>query len=219
MSVTTLSPPAIMNLADLLDSLGGIPLERIRMQPPPGTATEDDVIAVHAKEKRLCELVDGVLVEKPMGFDESRLAIEIGYLLVEFLRQRDLGIVAGEAGMMRLMSGLVRIPDVSFVRWEHLPEKYGPIPPIAPDLAIEVLSESNTPKEMERKLREYFDSGTQLVWYFDLKARTVTVYTAPDQFTVLDESQTLDGGEVLPGLALPLRELFDRASRRHGPAS
>jgi Uma2 family endonuclease len=219
MSLATLSPPAILNLADLLDSLGGIPLERIRMQPPPGTATEDDVVAVYAKEKRLCELVDGVLVEKPMGFDESRLAIELGYLLVEFLRQHDLGTVAGEAGMMRLMSGLVRIPDVSFVRWEHLPEKYGPIPPIAPDLAIEVLSESNTPKEMERKLREYFESGTQLVWYFDLKARTVTVYTSPDQFTVLDESQTLDGGDVLPGLVLSLRELFERATRRRGPSS
>jgi Uma2 family endonuclease len=219
MSLATLSPPAILNLADLLDSLGGIPLERIRMQPPPGTATEDDVVAVYAKEKRLCELVDGVLVEKPMGFDESRLAIELGYLLVEFLRQHDLGTVAGEAGMIRLMSGLVRIPDVSFVRWEHLPEKYGPIPPIAPDLAIEVLSESNTPKEMERKLREYFESGTQLVWYFDLKARTVTVYTSPDQFTVLDESQTLDGGDVLPGLVLSLRELFERATRRRGPSS
>jgi len=219
MSLATLSPPAILNLADLLDSLGGIPLERIRMQPPPGTATEDDVVAVYAKEKRLCELVDGVLVEKPMGFDESRLAIELGYLLVEFLRQHDLGTVAGEAGMMRLISGLVRIPDVSFVRWEHLPEKYGPIPPIAPDLAIEVLSESNTPKEMERKLREYFESGTQLVWYFDLKARTVTVYTSPDQFTVLDESQTLDGGDVLPGLVLSLRELFERVTRRRGPSS
>jgi len=56
-----------------------------------------------------------------------------------------------------------------------------------------------------------------LVWYFDPKARTVTVYTAPDQFAVLDESQTLDGGEVLPGLVLPLHELFERASRRGRP--
>ena len=214
MSLATLAPPAILTVADLLEALGDIPLDRIRMQPPPGTATEEDVIAIHAREKRLCELVDGTLVEKPMGFDESRLALEIGAILVEFLRRHDLGIAAGADGMMRLWTGMVRIPDVSFVRWDRLPEQYGPIPPIAPDLAIEVLSESNTPKEMDRKLNEYFAAGTQLVWYFDPKARTVTVYTSPDQSTVMDDSQTLDGGDVLPGLVIPLRELFDRASRR-----
>ena len=177
MSLATLAPPPVVTMADLLNSLGNIPPERIRMQPPPGTATEDDVIAVHANEKR-CELVDGVLVEKPTGYEESRLAIEIGYILVGFLRDHDLGTVAGEAGMMRLVTGLVRIPDVSFVLWEHLPEQYGPIPPMRTDLAIEVLSESNTPAEMKRKLKEYFAAGTQLVWYFDPRARTVTVYTA-----------------------------------------
>ncbi len=219
MSLATLAPPAFVTMADLLDLLGHIPPERIRMQPPPGTATEADVIAIHAREKRLCELVDGVLVEKPTGYEESRLAMEIGYVLVGFLRDHDLGTVAGEGGMMRLVAGLVRIPDVSFVLWEHLPEKYGPIPPMAPDLAVEVLSDSNTSAEMERKLQEYFAAGTQLVWYFDLKKRTVTVYTAPDQATVLDESQTLDGGDVLPGLVIPLRELFERASRRRGPGA
>ena len=219
MSLATLAPPDFVTMADLLESLGQIPLERIRIKPAPGTATEDDVIAIHAREKRLCELVDGVLVEKPMGYEESRLAIELGFILVGFLRGHDLGTVAGEAGMMQLMPGLVRIPDVSFVLWEHLPERYGPIPPMAPDLAVEVLSESNTPAEMERKLREYFAAGTQLVWYFDLKTRTVTVYTAPDRSTVLGESETLDGGNVLPGLVIPLRELFERASRRRGPGA
>ena len=117
MSLTVLAPPAFETVADLLEALGDIPLNRVRIQPPPGTATEDDVIAIHAKEKRLCELVDGTLVEKPMGYDESRLAMEIGSILVVFLRQQDLGTVAGPDGMMRLFTGLVRIPDVWFVRW------------------------------------------------------------------------------------------------------
>ncbi|MGO9913858.1 MAG: Uma2 family endonuclease, partial [Isosphaeraceae bacterium] len=173
MSMVTIAPPTIETLADLLESLGDIPPRRIRMQPLPGTATEADVLAAHSVDKRLCELVEGVLVEKPMGYDESRLAAAIIHALIEFLSLHDLGTVAGEAGMMRLMAGLVRIPDVSFVRWERLPVKPGPIPAISPDLAVEVLSESNTPKEMERKLREYFENGTQLVWYFDLKSRTV----------------------------------------------
>ncbi len=219
MSLATLAPPAVVTMADLLEILGDIPPERILMRPPPGTATEDDVIAIHAREKRLCELVDGVLVEKPMGFEESRLASELIITIGVFLRQYKLGTVAGEAGMMRLAPGLVRIPDVSFVRWEHLPEKARPIPLMAPDLAIEVLSESNTRAEMQRKLEEYFAAGTQLVWYFDPKARTVTVYTAPDQFVVLDESGALDGGEVLPGLMIPLRELFEQASQRRGPGA
>jgi len=218
MSMATLAPPTIATLADLLESLGDIPPRRIRMQPLPGTATEADVLAAHAVDKRLCELVDGVLVEKTMGYEESRLASAIIHALIEFLNHQDLGTVAGEAGMMRLMEGLVRIPDVSFVRWERLPGKSGPIPPISPDLAVEVLSESNTSKEMERKLREYFETGTQLVWFFDLKSRTVTVYTSPEQSTVLDESETLDGGDVLPGLVLPVRALFERASRR-GPST
>jgi Uma2 family endonuclease len=207
-----------LTVADLLESLDDIPPRRIRLRPYPGTATEHDVLAAHARDKRLCELVDGVLVEKPMGYEESRLAFEIGYLLASFLRRHDLGSAAGADGMMRLTAGLVRIPDVSFVSWERLPDRLGPIPAMAPDLAIEVLSEANTPREMQRKLREYFEAGTRLVWYFDPKARTVTVYTAPDQFLVLDETQSLDGGDVLPGLVVPLRELFERASRR-GPAA
>jgi hypothetical protein len=58
-------------LADLLASLGGISAARVRLRPFPGTATERDVIAIHDRENRLCELVDGTLVEKVMGFDES----------------------------------------------------------------------------------------------------------------------------------------------------
>jgi len=218
MSMAALAAPTIETLADLIQSLGDIPPRRIRMHPLPGTATEADVLAAHAVDKRLCELVDGVLVEKPMGYEESRLASAIIRALIDFLSLHDLGTVAGEAGMMRLMEGLVRIPDVSFVRWERLPKKAVPIPAISPDLAVEVLSESNTLKEMERKLREYFENGTQLVWYFDLKSRTVTVYTSPDQSIVLNESDTLDGGNVLPGLVIPVRALFEAVSRR-GPAS
>jgi len=157
-----------------------------------------------------------VLVEKPTAYEESRLASVIIYVLFEFLGRHDLGTVAGEAGMLRLLPGLVRIPDVSFVSWEKLPKNYGQIPPIAPDLAIEVLSPTNSRSEKERKLREYFSAGTRLVWYFDMKTRTVSVHTSPEEHSVLDDSQTLDGGDVLPGFTVALRELFNRACQR-GP--
>ena len=79
MSQATIAPAEIKTLADLRQRLGGIPLERIWFHPAPGTATEKDVIAAEARENRLCELVDGTLVEKAMGFEESRLAGELLY--------------------------------------------------------------------------------------------------------------------------------------------
>ena len=85
------------------------------------------------------------------------------------------------------------------------------IPDLYPDLAVEVLSESNTPEEMERKLREYFLAGVRLVWMIDPRKRAAEIYTTPDAPSgTLDESQALDGGKVLPGFTLPLAELFAR---------
>ena len=83
-----------------------------------------------------------------------------------------------------------------------------PIPDLAPDLAVEVLSVGNTLGEMARKRQDYFAAGLHLVWQVDPRTRTVEVFTAPDQSTILHETHILDGGTVLPGLTLPLPELF-----------
>jgi Uma2 family endonuclease len=101
--------------ADLVEHFGAVFLHRIRHDPPPGSATERDVIEIHNREDRLYELVDGVLLEKTVGTYESYLAMLLGQLLGVYVRQNDLGIVLGADGMMRLAPGLVRIPDVSFV--------------------------------------------------------------------------------------------------------
>jgi Uma2 family endonuclease len=77
-----------------------------------------------------------------------------------------------------------------------------------------VLSESNTEAEMTRKRQEYFSAGVRLVWMVDPDARTVTVYTAPDQSIVLGEADTLTGDPVLPGFTLPLRDLFAELDRQ-----
>ena len=200
-----------MTLADLLERFGAIPAARIRYDPPPGTATEQDVIRLEARENRLFELVDGVLVEKAMGFYEAFLAMRLGQFLLAFVERHALGIVAGEASMMRFAPGLVRIPDVSFVSWDRLPQRRvprQPLPDLVPDLAVEVLSEGNTRREMEQKLREYFSAGVRLVWYVDPALQEIHVYTAPDQREVLTAGYTLRGGEVLPGFMLPVRQLF-----------
>ncbi|MHB1426006.1 MAG: Uma2 family endonuclease [Gemmataceae bacterium] len=211
--------PATWALADLLKHLGDISPQRVRLRPAPGTAVERHVIAIHDAEDRLYELVEGVLVEKIMGYSESHLAIELGRLLGNFIAEHDLGILTGADGALRLMQGLVRIPDLSFVSWDQLPERGIPeeaLPDLTPDLAVEILSEGNTPGEMDRKLHDYFFSGTRLVWYIDPRRRTVRVYGSPDQCVELNERQTLDGGAILPGFSLPLAQLFARLPNPKG---
>jgi Uma2 family endonuclease len=202
---------SLSTVADLLDLFGPVPVVRIRTNPPPGTATEEDVIEIADREGRLCELVQGVLLEKAMGYYESYLAGLLIELLNGFVRKHALGIVAGEAGMLRLAPGLIRIPDVSFISRAQLLGariKRSTAPELAPDLAIEVLSDGNTDREMTQKLDEYFGAGARLVWYVDPDAKTVSIYTSPHAVTVLHETETLDGGEVLPGFKLSLAEFF-----------
>jgi Uma2 family endonuclease len=210
--------PKIKTLADLVKRLGGVALDRIRFHPPPGSATVQDVIDLHRRENVLCELVEGVLVEKAVGFVQSGLAAFLIGLLNSFVLPRNLGIVTGEAGTMELTAGLVRIPDVAFTRWDRLPgRRYPaqPVPRLAPNLAVEVLSRSNTPGEMASKRQDYIAAGVELVWEIDPDARTVTVYTSPTQGTTLTATDTLDGGAVLPGFSLALQDLFAELDR-HG---
>jgi len=212
------SDDAIDNLAELLERLGGIPLERIRFRPAPGTATEADVlVALEAPRKRVCELIDGVLVEKAMGYSESLLATLLIEVLNGFVRPRNLGLVTAPDGTLRLGAGRVRIPDVAFTSWDRMPGRRRPkqpIPDLAPDLSIEVLSRSNTRAEMRLKRQDYFTAGVSLVWEVDPEARTVSVYTAAEGPTILTEADTLDGGSVLPGFTLSLRDLFGELDRQ-----
>ncbi|HUG93532.1 MAG TPA: Uma2 family endonuclease [Planctomycetaceae bacterium] len=201
-------------LADLLDRLGGIPLNRIRMQPAPGTATEHDLLDPQYGDSRLCELVDGVVVEKGVGYYESRLAAVLIWYLESFLRRRRLGIVVGADAHTRFRPGLVRMPDVAFVRKERLPKGKVPRTAIAslpPDLAVEIMSRSNTEREMNRKRREYFEAGVRLVWQVYPRRKVVRVYSGVDEFVELGEGDTLDGGDVLPGFSLSISEWFERA--------
>jgi Uma2 family endonuclease len=205
------------SLAELVERLGGIPLRRIRLRPALGCATEEDVIAaLEAPRKRICELIDGVLVEKAMGYNESTLATLLLELLSAFVRPRNLGLVTAPDGTIRLWAGRVRIPDVSFTAWDRIPGRRRPrkpIPELAPDLAVEILSKSNTRREMQLKRADYFSVGVRLVWIIDPKTRTVEVYTSPDSFNLLRESDTLDGGDVLPGFTISLREFFAELDR------
>lgn len=205
-------PQTEMTVADLYRRFGPIPYSRIRQIPAPGTATVADVVEIQDREDRLYELIDGILVEKDMGLQESMLAMLIGRLLGNFVDARKLGVVTGPDGTMSLAPGLIRIPDVAFSAWERFPNRRmirTPIPNLVPDLAVEVLSQGNTRKEMDEKLDDYFAAGVRLVWFVDPARRSVRVYTSRQESRLLRESHTLDGGEVLPGLEIPVRVIFE----------
>jgi Uma2 family endonuclease len=214
---TLLTSPNVRTLADLLEQLGGIPAERVRCRPALGTATEGDLLEIKRQEKRPCELVDGVVVEKAMGLRESILAIALSNFLRAFVLPRNLGFVTGPDGMLRLAPGLVRIPDVAFVAWARTPNgriPEEPIPSLAPDLVVEVLSETNTGAEMARKIEEYLAAGVPLIWIVDPVTRTVSAHRGSERSLVFGENDVLSGEEVLPGFELRLRELFSELDRK-----
>lgn len=218
MTVLQQSRSSIRTLADLIDRLGGVPLDRVRFQPHPGTATIQDVIDVDQQEDKLCELVEGVLLEKAMGAIESSLALFIGGLLNAFLIQRNLGFALAPDGAVELTLGLVRVPDVSLIKWERVPGRKRPtepIPAVVPNLAVEVLSQSNTSSEMAIKRDDYFSAGVELVWEVDPVARVVNVFTSPTQFVTLQAGDSLTGDPVLPGFILSIDDIFGEMDR-HG---
>lgn len=220
--MATITTPTIFSdwtVADMLEQLGNVPANRVHLVPAPGTATEQDLLDLLDHHDRICELVDGVLVEKTMGYVESILAVVIGSYLLEFVKKHDLGIVLGEAGTLRILPRQVRIPDVCFIGWSKFPDGKLPrvqIPGIAPDLAVEVLSPCNSEGEMQRKLNDYFTAGVRLVWYIDPAAKNARVFISPIDYLTLDETQSLTGGDVLPGFELPLQKLFAEIEGRLG---
>lgn len=213
--------PTNWNAADLQHHLGGIPLQRICLVPPPGCASEDDVSRLHDDENRLCELQDGVLVEKTMGWYESILASEIIIELGIFLRSHNLGKVLGPDGMLRFLPGLVKIPDVSFVSWQRWPQQSPPrrpIPAIIPDLVIEVLSDGNTREEMETKLQVYRQAGVQMIWYINPKTLDAVCHDDAGESIYVAQNGVLEGHDILPGFRLSLANLFARADQQRPAA-
>ncbi len=207
--------PGPATLAEYLEELGDVEPSRILWTPRPGTATEADLLACSLK---LVELIDGTLVRKTMGKRESNFVYSLCKFFVMWDPDESAGEVAVTDGLYRLTSGSIRSPDLSFTAWRSLPNSTAHIQSVAgypPDLAVEILSESDRPGATRRKISEYFTDGTKLVWVFNPRAATVVVYTSSVDSTTLTRSDTLDGGSVLPGLSIPLERLF--SSRNVNP--
>lgn len=158
------------------------------------------------------EIIDGQRVELlPMGAFESRLASYLAGFINIFAMEK-IGLACVET-LFDLHIGRNRRPDVSFVRYDRWP-RHTPLPVgdawnVIPNLATEVVSPSNTQQEVLDKLVDYFRAGVSLVWVIYPQHRQVYVYTTMKDVRVLDQTDTLDGGEVIPGFQLSLATLFD----------
>lgn len=157
------------------------------------------------------DLVDGEVVEvttpPPVHGWIGRNVIRA---LETFGNPRGLGEVFGDGIPYRIGAHRVRVPDASFIRAERVS---GPPPrkggwPMAPDLAVEVLSPSDTHAVVRRKLADYFGAGTRLVWLVDPDERGVEVHAPGAAPIWIGEAGTLDGGDVLPGFTLPVAAVF-----------
>lgn len=214
---TTVPFPSEWTLADVQQLLGDIPLNRIAIQPSLGSATEFDVEQRHSSDGKLFELEYGILVEKAMGWYESIIGILVSHALRTYLDQHDLGQVLGADGLIKILPGVVKIPDVCFISWDRFPSERlprTPIPTLVPNLVVEVLSETNTADEMQKKLHRYFEAGVQMVWYIDPTTRSAISYSSPSDAVRVLPNECISAGEILPGFTIQLQVLFDKADQQ-----
>jgi Uma2 family endonuclease len=159
------------------------------------------------------ELLRGRLLrEPPAGAEHSWLGVTLAARLRDFVHAGELGFVFGADCGFRITTDpdTVRAPDVAFVIGDRLPG--GPprgYVPFAPDLAVEIVSPTDRMSDVTRKVADYIDAGTRLVWIIDPVTRTAAVHRSRSDVKMLRDSDTLDGGDVLPGFRLPLAELLD----------
>ena len=177
---------------------------------PPVTLEEYAALPKHPRY----ELVEGVLVElMTASRDHERTMIRIGRYLDIHVDSHGLGEVYGSNRGYVTGSGspaTSRMPDVSFVSNARLtqPELAGMLYDGAPDLAVEILSDSNTPAEIAQKIDEYLGAGGSAVWVIDIDTRTLTVHTPSAQPVMLTDTDTLDGADYLPGFTCAVADLL-----------
>jgi Uma2 family endonuclease len=165
-------------------------------------------------DEMLYEVVDGEIVEKTVGVHEAEIATLLIEFLAPFARAHRLGRVFGET-IFRIdqSKNLQRRPDVAFVSHARWPaQRRAPkvaVWDMVPDLAIEVVSPSNTADHVQEKIHEYFQAGVSRVWVVYPRQKEMYVYASPTQIQVLQLGQDLDGGELVPGFRLPLTALFE----------
>ena len=175
--------------------------------------TADDLLRLDSQGVK-GELIRGVLYEKvSSNIDHGKIVINVGSELKGFVKPRRLGIVFGsDAGvLLERDPDTVREPDVGFISAERRPLdlRFQGYSEVAPDLVLEIASPSDSRRAVAEKVQMWLDFGVRLVWVAWPDSRTIDVHPAGGPVTTLAESDTLDGGAVLPGFTMPVREVFE----------
>jgi Uma2 family endonuclease len=155
------------------------------------------------------EFINGEWIEKEMGsFTPSEIADLIGFFIRLYLREHPLGRLTNADGGYIMPNDDVLIPDVGYISFERMPDRPLREAPLPPDLAVEVKSLTDRKRAMRRKAEDYLAHGVKIVWLIFPDSQSAEVYTADDELEVVKLDGTLFGGEVLPGLRIPLKEIF-----------
>jgi Uma2 family endonuclease len=159
------------------------------------------------------ELVKGEVIEVPgASVLHSLIAALIYNLIRDTVRAGKLGFAFpdGVGYLIRRHPDTLRIPDASFISWASIPERKVPegFWPVAPDLAVEVVSPFDRADDVHNKVHEYLEAGTQLVWVLWPRRQSVTIYDGDGLMRELAPEHYLDGGTILPGFSVQVAELF-----------
>ena len=180
--------------------------------------TAEQLLMYDARGMRT-ELIRGrLVVREPAGYQHGDIAVRVTVKIATFINRdqadraapHPLGdVLAAETGFtLQRHPDTVRAPDVAFVSWDRRPTDQRGFAELAPDLAVEVLSPSDRLGEVLRKVADWLNAGTTLVWVIDPARKLARVYRDDGAESFVSESQSLDGEAVLPGFTLPLAGLF-----------
>lgn len=175
--------------------------------------TADDLLRLDSEGVR-GELIRGVLCKTmPTGLTHGETVMNLAAELSSFIKPRRLGRVVGSDSGMLLERNpdTVREPDIAFISAQKLPldVRLSGYFEGAPDLAVEVTSPSDSPRDVYHKARMWISFGVHLVWVVDPETRTIEIHRPGQPLQVLAEDDTLDGDTVLPGFSCAVRDLFD----------
>ena len=192
-----------------------------KIKQPLTLADFEAFVNLPENSERIFEFISGEIVEVPSNPFVSAVAAQIIVLIGMYLLQNKIGHLTGEAGGY-VVNGERCAPDVAFISYARQPELarsgYNPNPP---ELAVEVISDPASVEEqtaLRRKLANYLAAGT-VVWIVDPSARTVEVYSPGQSVQTIGESGTLSGGDVLPGLSIPVKDIFPASGAKPEAAS
>lgn len=179
------------------------------------TADEFYMLMSERDDDRRFELVEGYVIEMaPPRYINSIIAHKVGMYLGLHVEENDLGYVSGADGGFALSASDVRIPDVAFVAKERIQGKIPNLISGAPDLAVEVISPSETPASINEKTRLYFDTGAKVVWIIYPDDRFAEIRTPSDEgfhVIIVGIDDILHAKSVLPDFELPLIKVFPKS--------